>query len=203
MNPIETCGRIFALFFFITISQSMLSQGKVDGFYRGKFNATAVLGLGFEDGKEYFAGSSGDLDLTRSVFYSSLFGAYGITDHTDVDITIPYIVSDDNADFQDISIYLKQRVIRFKVNNSVLELSAVAGFSTNLSDYDLGGLNDIGQQATVVDLRGLVHYQNNLGWFATVQSGYSFKADVTPNSLPLVLKLGRATDKWYYDVYFD
>ena len=118
-------------------------------------------------------------------------------------MTIPYIVSDDNANFQDVSIYLKQRVVKISIANSVLEFSGVAGFSTNLTDYDLGGLNDIGQQATIFDLRGVVHFQNDQGWFLTAQSGYSFKSDPTPDSLPIVLKAGKAVANWYFDVYFD
>ncbi|KAA3622755.1 MAG: hypothetical protein DWP94_07565 [Flavobacterium sp.] len=187
------------------LSSSLLfAQGKIDGFYRGQNNGTIVLGLGFEDGKKYFAGEeNGKLDLSRSVFYSSIFGAYGITDNLDVNVTIPYIVSDDNANFQDIAIYLKYRVAVVSTATGRFEFSMSGGFSTNLTDYDLGGLNDIGQQATVIDSRGLVHYQWSTGWFATAQSGFSFKSDPTPNSIPFTLKLGRASSNWYYDVYYD
>ena len=189
---------------FLLISCLSYSQGRLDGFYRGENNGTIVLGFGFEDGLKYFAGDvTGKLDLTRSVFYSSLFGAYGITDDLDVNVTIPYIVSDDNADFQDIAIYLKYRLATVDLENSRFEFSIAGGFSTNLTDYDLGGLNDIGQQATIIDARGIVHYQANSGWFATLQSGYAFKFDPTPNSIPATFKAGRALSKWYYDVYYD
>ena len=192
----------------ILLSYSLLStqayaQGRVDGFYRGQHNATVVLGLGFEDGQEYFAGVSGDLDLTRSVFYSSLSGIYGITNTTDVSVSIPYIVSDDNANFQDIAIYLKQQIIVLDMPNASLQMSLAAGFSTNMTDYDLGGLNDIGQQATIYDFRGMIHYQTSQGWFATVQSGYSIKSSVTPDSMPFVIKIGKAMKDWYFDGYFD
>ncbi len=179
------------------------SQGRIDGFYKGKNNATAVLGLGFEDGKKYFAGGSGKLNLTRSVSYANLFGAYGITDDLDANISIPYIVSNKNADFQDIAIYLKYRFITVSTTSGQFEFSVAGGFSTNLTNYQLGGLNDIGQQATILEARGLIHYQWNSGWFATAQSGYSFKSDPTPNSVPLTVKAGKATAKWYYDVYYD
>ncbi len=194
----------FLLLFLVVQSSFSLAQGKLDGFYRGKQNGTVVLGLGFEEGKKYLAGDiTGKLDITRSVFYSSLFGAYGITDDLDVNVTIPYIVSDDNADFQDIAIYLKYRIASVDTENSSFQFSVAGGFSTNLTDYDLGGLNDIGQQATVIDTRGIVHFQTNEGWFATLQSGYSFRSDPTPSSIPATFKAGRALAKWYYDVYFD
>ncbi|NNK54731.1 MAG: hypothetical protein HKO97_09230 [Flavobacteriaceae bacterium] len=178
-------------------------QGRIDGFYKGKNNGAVVLGLGFEDGKKYFAGGSGKLDLTRSVSYGNIFGAYGLTEDLDVNISIPYIVSDDNADFQDISVYLKYRLFQIQGEKGNFEISVAGGFSTNLTDYDLGGLNDIGQQATILDGKGLIHYKWNSGWFATAQSGFSFKVDPTPNSMPLTVKAGKATAKWYYDVYYD
>jgi len=180
------------------------AQGRIDGFYRGNNNGSIVLGLGFEDGQKYFAGeSTAKLDLSRSVFYSSIFGAYGITDHLDANVTIPYIVSDNNANLQDIAIYLKYRVAVVSTSSGSLEFSIGGGFATNLTDYDLGGLNDIGQQATVIDTRGLIHYQWNSGWFATAQSGFSFKSNPTPNSIPFTFKAGKATSNWYYDVYYD
>jgi hypothetical protein len=49
----------------------------------------------------------------------------------------------------------------------------------------------------------VIHYQWNSGWFATAQSGYSLKLDPTPNSVPLTVKAGKATAKWYYDAYYD
>ena len=185
-------------------SSLLFAQGKIDGFYRGANKATLVLGFGFEDGKKYFSGESlGKLDLSKSVFYSSLFGAYGITEDLDVNVTIPYIISDDNANFQDIAIFLKYRLIKIPSNKGRFEFSFSGGFSTNLTVYELGGLNDIGQQATVIDSRGLVHYQSSTGWFATAQSGFSFKKNPTPNSIPFTFKAGKATTNWYYDIYYD
>jgi len=182
----------------------LFAQGRIDGFYRGKNNTSLVLGLGFEDGTSYFTGETlGKLDLSRSVFYSSIFGAYGITRDLDVNVAVPYIVSDDNANFQDIAIYLKYRVLKVLTTNGRFEFSMAGGISTNLTDYDLGGLNDIGQQATVIDTRGLIHYQWNSGWFATAQSGFSFKSNPTPNSIPFTFKTGKATSNWYYDIYYD
>lgn len=196
--------RYFLLVIVLFNGCLIYAQGRIDGFYRGKNNGSIVLGLGYEDGKKYFAGEeTGKLDLSRSVFYSSIFGAYGITDNLDANVTIPYIVSDDNANFQDIAIYLKYRIAQVSTASGRFEFSLSGGFSTNLTDYDLGGLNDIGQQATVIDSRGLVHYQWNSGWFATAQSGFSFKKNPTPNSIPFTFKTGKATSNWYYDIYYD
>lgn len=178
-------------------------QGRIDGFYKSKNEGSLVLGLGYEQGTEYYAGISGTLELERSVYYANVFGAYGITNNLNVNLSIPFIASDDNADFQDIAVFLKYRVYTFSFTKWQLEISAALGFSTNLTDYDLGGLNDIGQQATIFDGRLMLHLNSEQGWFATLQSGYSAKSSPTPDSLPLVLKVGKATSNWYYDLYYD
>ena len=54
---------IYCLFFGICES---FSQPKIDALYRGRGNATAVLGLGFEDSKDYFAGRE-KTGLSRSL----------------------------------------------------------------------------------------------------------------------------------------
>jgi len=186
--------------FFVTFQ--VFSQGVIDGFYKGKGNASAVLGFGFEDTKSYFAGGE-KIDLSRSLFYGNLYGVYGITNTLDVSVSIPYLVSDDNSDFQDISIFLKHKVFQKEFEKGKFEISLAGGFSTPLSDYSIGGLNDIGQQATIFETRGVFHYQCHSGWFTSLQSGYSFKLEEVPNSFPFVIKAGRASSKWYYDIYYD
>jgi hypothetical protein len=191
---------LLAIFTLFTIKT--FAQGKIDGFYRGKGNLTTVLGFGFEDYKNYFAGRE-KLDLGRTVVYGNIFASYGITENLDAQVALPYIASGNNKNFQDVSVFLKYRFLTFQNEKNKLELSFGSGISTPVSDYKLGGLNDIGQQATIIDTRLLVHYQWNYNWFITAQSGYSFKSDPTPNSIPFTLKLGTSQNSWYYDVYYD
>ena len=191
---------LLVIFAFFSINS--FSQGKIDGFYRGKGNLTTVLGFGFEDYKNYYAGRE-KLDLQRTAYYGNLFSAYGITKNLDTQISIPYIESDNNKDFQDLSLFLKYRFLSLKKTNHKLDLSLGSGISTPLSDYKVGGLYDIGQQATVIDLRFVTHYEFNNKWFLTAQTGYSFKSNPTPNSIPFTLKMGVFKNGWYYDVYYD
>lgn len=180
----------------------VFSQGKIDGFYRGIGNTTLTLGAGFEDNKDYLAGTD-ETDISRKLYYVNLFADYGITENLDVNASLPYIEVDANKDIQDIAFFLKYRGYKTEFTTSKLELSIAAGFSTHVSDYNVGGLNDIGQQATIIETRAMAHYQTGAGWFATLQSGFSFKLEEVPNSLPITFKAGQALDKWYYDVYYD
>lgn len=194
--------KILLLLSILLFVSEGFSQGKIDGFYRGQGNATAVLGFGFEDTKEYFAGTE-KTGLSRSLYYGNLYGAYGVTKDFDVSLAIPYLMSNKNRNFQDIQLFGKYRVVEKELGKGSFQISLAAGFSTPISNYRIGGLNDIGQQATVIDGRLLVHYHLKTGWFATLQSGYSFKLEEVPNSVPVTLKLGKTTAKWYYDFYYD
>jgi hypothetical protein len=46
-----------------------------------------------------------------------------------------------------------------------LSINFAGGYSSNLADYQTGGINAIGQQAQIIDIRPLVHFQSN-SWFA-------------------------------------
>jgi Putative MetA-pathway of phenol degradation len=193
---------LYLILVVLVLHSTCFGQGRVDGFYKKKHEASVVLGGGFEDSKKYLAGDT-KLDLERNVYYASVFTAFGITDALDVNLSIPYITSNDESDFQDISVFLKYRFLQHKSSLGNFELGTAAGFSTPLSDYKIGGLNDIGQQATVIDTRAMLHFSTNSFWFATLQSGFSFKLEEVPNSFPATLKIGRATSKLYYDVFYD
>lgn len=194
--------RIYPLILLLSISLHLFSQGKTDGFYRGNGNSTAVMGFGYEDPKNYFAGRE-KLDLGRNIFYANLYYAYGLNDDLDAQVSIPYLISDDNKDFQDISVFFKYRILQKELSTGSLQLSLGAGVSTPLGNYTVGGLNDLGQRATILDARAVIHYQCNKNWFYTLQSGFSYKLEEVPNSIPFVLKIGKASQNWYYDVFYD
>ncbi|PTX61009.1 hypothetical protein C8N46_105165 [Kordia periserrulae] len=186
----------------LCVSISGMAQGAISGFYNVKGTATLVLGAGFEDSKNYFIGRVRS-DLSRNLYSVSLFGIYGISNRLNVQASLPYLSSGEQNGLQDAQIFLKYRAFQAQRETSKLEVSFATGFSTNVSDYRIGGLNDLGQQAKILETRAMLHYQKNSGWFATVQSGFSFKFEEVPNSFPFTLKLGKASAKGYFDVWYD
>lgn len=194
--------RLILSFLLILPIYEVFSQGKIDAFYRGKDNVTITVGAGFENNIDYLAGTN-ETEISRELYYINLFAAYGITENLDIQISLPYIEIDKNKNLQDATLFLKYRVFQKQTSSGIFELGVAAGFSTNISDYTIGGLNDIGQQATIIDSRAMAHYQWRSGWFTTLQSGFSFKLEEVPNSLPITFKAGQALEKWYYDVYYD
>jgi hypothetical protein len=99
-----------------SISFSYL-QGRIDGFYRGESKGTFVLGLGFEDSKDYFAVRT-NVELGRNLYYANLYGTYSITDDLDVSVSIPFMSSDDNTNFQDITVFTKYRIFKSSPKNN-------------------------------------------------------------------------------------
>lgn len=179
-----------------------IAQGSISGFYTEKGAAMVVAGLGFEDSKNYYIGTEKS-DLSRSLYSVSLFGIYGINDRLNIQASIPYLSSNKQKGFQDAQFFLKYKVLQKEWKKDKLELSLATGFSFNLTDYNIGGLNDLGQQAKVLETRALLHYQKQSGWFINLQSGFSFKFAPVPNSFPMTLKLGKASPKNYFDFWYD
>jgi hypothetical protein len=175
---------VFCLLF---LSSKLYSQGKIDGFYREKGNAAVVFGLGFEDSKDYFAGTN-KTGLTRSLYYANIYGAYGITNDFDVSLSLPYMSSNKNSDLQDMSLFLKYRVYKTELVNGKLQLSLAGGFSTPVGNYTTGGLNDLGQRATIIEGRAVIHYHWHTGWFAKQVRRYQngIMISIMTTNIPLV-----------------
>ncbi|MGV6861680.1 MAG: hypothetical protein ACWA41_07895 [Putridiphycobacter sp.] len=199
--------------FFISIvlfSFNGFSQGRVDGFYKGKGNFDAALSLGYEHNPNYYAGKT-KVGLTRDIYFLNSFFAYGITDKFDVNFSLPFInVNGSTQSIQDANLTFKHLLFShvnsrcaYKNRTTKTELSGSLGFSSNLTDYQTGGLNAIGQQAKIIDGRIVVHHQFSIPFFVTAQVGYSYKFEPTPSSLPFAIKFGTAQAKFYADVFYE
>ncbi|MAN60150.1 MAG: hypothetical protein CMC08_09980 [Flavobacteriaceae bacterium] len=188
------------ILFFATVTG--FGQGRVDGFFLDTGSATIAVGSGLEKTDTYFIGSE-ESELSRNLFYTNVFVAYGIAANVQASVSLPYIDTGGNENFQDISFFLKYKLLAKQTGHGIFSLATAVGVSTPASNYDLGGLFDIGQQATAFQGLLMLHYQIPNGWFGTLQSGYSIKSNPTPNGVPIVAKVGRARNKWYFDVYYE
>ncbi|MFD1550560.1 hypothetical protein DNU06_16415 [Putridiphycobacter roseus] len=193
---------------FIWCSVFTFGQGRVDGFLKGKGNLDIALGSNYEANKQYYAGNN-LINLSRDILSFSAFFAYGITDKLDVNFSVPYVsVNSAEKSIQDPALFIKYHITSISLkagdhNLGKLNLIFAAGFSANINDYQTAGGNAIGQQAKTIDLRPVIHYQANSGWFATLQGGYNYKFEPVPDAIPFALKVGLAKAKWYADVWYD
>lgn len=190
---------LLACLAFCSLSQA---QGRVDGFYKGKGKLDYGLGAGAELNNKFFAGEE-LINLSRTIISTNLFAAYGLAKNFDLNASIPFISTEGNSNIQDPALYLKYKLIETRLSAGNISLSLAGGVSTNLTDYETEGIGAIGQQATVFDIRPLVHYFSDAGIFATLQAGFQSKSDPTPDAVGASLKVGLAKANYYFDLWFD
>lgn len=186
----------------ILVVPSAQSQGLTDGFFNGNKNYTLVLGAGYEDNPSYLAGKR-ELDLNKSFQNINLFAAYGITDRLDLNLAAAYVKSDNEEAFQDARLVFKYEIYQENQENFKFSIQIASGISFPLSDYQTEGLNAIGQRATSIPSRLLIHAQHTDGYFLTAQTGYDYKFDPVPNAYASSLKIGLARSRFYIDAFLD
>ncbi|HAE31991.1 MAG TPA: hypothetical protein DCF89_12810 [Flavobacteriales bacterium] len=191
-----------SILLIIMFAKSTLSQGRTDGFFKGKGNTEIVLGGGAEFAKWYYAGNN-RIFVPRTIYNANLFIAAGLFNKVDLYLSAPYVSINGAGSIQDGSAYLKLEALNKKFNSGSLSISMAIGCSGNLANYQTEGLNAIGQQAKVLDFRPVVHYFSNDGWFGTFQFGYGLKSAPVPDCINTALKFGKATAKLYFDIWYD
>jgi hypothetical protein len=188
--------------FGFLVAPLALSQGLTDGFFNGKKNYTLVLGAGYENNPTYLAGKR-ELDLDKPFQNINVFAAYGLTNQLDIYVAAAYVKSDNEEAFQDARIVLKYKLFEARTDNFKFSAQFASGISFPLSDYQTEGINAIGQRATGIPSRLLLHIQKNDGCFLTVQSGYDYKFDPVPDAYASSLKIGLALSTFYLDAFLD
>jgi hypothetical protein len=186
----------------ITVNSLFISaQGRVDGFYKGKGNIELAIGGGVEFDKHYYAGRN-KIELSRTIYNSSLTIGTGLLNRLDLYLNIPYVSIGNAKSVQDGSIFLKYLIVKKKLSQGEFSFNLAGGYSSNLASYQTGGVDAIGQQAKVIDIRPVIHYQAG-GWFTTLQFAYNYKFDPVPNATNGSIKIGKATAKYYFDVWYE
>lgn len=197
---------LLGILLVLAFSGEGFSQGRVDGFLKGKGNLDIALGVNAELNGKFYAGKN-LIDLPRAIISANAFFAYGITNNLDVNLSIPFIsVNGVENNIQDIALFLKFQYAQIKLDNSKkgnINLLLAGGFSSNITNYQTEGGSAIGQQAKTIDIRPVIHYQANSGFFATFQGGYNYKFDPVPNAVVFASKFGLAKANWYADIWYD
>jgi len=200
--------KILLIILIILFPYLSFGQGRVDGFFKGKGNLDIAIGATYETAPKYYAGTNLiESGLGRDVFSTSAFVAYGITNKLDINLSIPYVnVNGSVGGVQDPAVFIKYKLLQLTNVHPdiVVDLIMAGGFSSNITDYQTGGLNALGQQAKVIDIRPVLQIMNvTHGVFLTLQGGYNYKFDPVPSAAVFAVKLGIAKAKWYADIWYD
>jgi len=193
----------FIIFFGFVLSITAIAQPAVDGFMKGKGNLDLVGGLAFDTFSKFHA-ADGLISLGRTTTSASVFASAGITNWLDVQVNLPYVMTASNwSNLQDVSVFAKGRFLNKSLEKGTLSALITGGFSTPITNYPTQGLNAIGQQATAVDARLVMQYFANNGWFGMIQGGFTSRSNPTPASIPVAVKIGKAANNYYFDIYYD
>ena len=177
-----------AVIVFLSNSKTY-AQTAVDGLMMGPGKFCNVLTYSNDKWDHYWEGKLKRENLnigtvtTQNVMY---MGALGLIKDLNLLVGVPYVWTKASAGtlqgrsgVQDLMLDLKWRPLRVAVPFGKLSAMGVIGFSTPLSNYVADFLPmSIGLHTTNGSLRGILHYQTNLGFFATVQAGYIRRSNV-------------------------
>lgn len=194
--------KINILIGIVFISFQLMSQPIVDGFNKGKGNLDIVGSYTYDSFSKYYA-SPGLIGLGRKTNVVSAFSAIGITDKWTLQSSLPFISSGNESGIQDLAIVSKIEFYKKTIGKGSLTFLVSNGFLTPLTDYQTESLFALGQQATAFDNRLVSQYFLNNGLFFMIQSGYTFRLNPVPSSIPIALKIGLAKEKNYFDLWVD
>lgn len=202
------------------------AQSLVTGFMAGKGHGSVVFtGTAERYRNVYLVPAKVDaVPIYREVRVSSvsMFANYGITDKIEAVVSLPFVQSSGRANrqvldslgaayvnsrsgLQDLSMFLKFKVLSTPVGNSQLDLLGAAGVSTPASSYqskaDLGYIIAIGNRATKYTTVGVAQLRTPSGIFVMGQAGYSVRTNPVPDAFVADAKVGYAGIKFYAEAW--
>lgn len=168
--PFSLCAFLFPL--------SLLAQGPIDGYMKGKGNLDIALSLSNNSAKDFYGKDGAVYDEPFRGRFLALFAEYGFTDDLDLVATLPYVFTSTQSGFQDGSLHLKFRPLRIKTGDGgFFNAVAAAGFSAPLSNYEPLAAGAIGQRATVLQPRLVLQWDSGFGPFFNLTGGYNVRLD--------------------------
>jgi hypothetical protein len=198
----------------------LFAQGITDGFMRGAGNTDLALTVSYESFSSYYVGRERVTNenlgtvMTQS---ANLYLATGLTNFLDLIVALPYIQAAPSTGywpaqqgFQDLSFYLKLRLLEKDLGKNRFSAMAAGGITTPLSDYVADAPVAIGHQATAYDVRMIVQWFHQNGYFASAQAGYFRRENITidrgfevlvPDAADFSVKAGMARATYYLETW--
>ena len=200
------------------------AQSPVSGFMNQKGKGAVVVSYSSEKYNEVFLVPEkvNGVPIFNEVQNTSvnLYATYGLSNKLEMVLGLPYIqskgqgeenfmkannFSNSRSGLQDLSFFLKYKLISTKIGSASLDVLATAGIQTPLGSYKVDeGLQSIiaiGNRSTKFTPMGIVHLKTESGLFATGQLGYSLRNNRVPNAVVSELKAGYAGSKVYLDAW--
>ena len=186
-HPFSGLSGLFV--FLIAAALPLRAQTPTDGLMmsKGAFCAAAVYSG--SQWKEYWEGtnfrSSPNLG-TVSNQNIMLMGALGITDRLNAIVALPYVKTNASASylagqrgFQDVSVWLKYRVVKQAMLSGTFSTFVTGGVSAPTANYVADFLPlSIGMRSKTASARLIADYYHKSGLYVTAQAGYTRRSNV-------------------------
>jgi hypothetical protein len=184
----------------ILSSSALLAQGDT-GFLRGPGKLDLALSYTVDSYDKFWVGTTkvsmppvGEVERMGT----SLYAAYGLREDMDVFLAAAYVetsadgtggFSDENA-LQDAVGGVKWAFWRQRAGSGEFSLLFAPSIKQPLSSYEDDDVTAVGDGQT--DLRGRViaHYRHDLGFFASLETGYDRRNGAPDDEVPLHLTVG-------------
>ncbi|WP_378178291.1 hypothetical protein [Aquimarina sp. SS2-1] len=197
---------------------SVSAQTIINGFFPKKNDFTFATSYSYKSFDNFYRGSnetkSNPMDMGEiSSTIISIYGEYGILNWLSTTVSLPYISTQNEtgvldpvsqtsevSGVQDLSLFLKAKVLEKNFNTSKVAIGGAAGVSLPVGGYEEAGILSLGNGATAVDGCGFIQIKTPSNLFIELQAAYSLRNNSDfeiPNATLFSAKLGYY-NKWFY-----
>ena len=181
-------NKIFLFILLAFASINAQAQTDLDAIMMFKKNICSGLVFSHSSWTNYWEGThkrdNDNIGKISTNMYAAM-ATYGITDHLNILVGLPYVETKASAGqlhpmkgFQDLSFWVKWQPVQKELGDGVFSLFTIGGFSLPASNYSPDFLPlSIGLGSKNLSLRGMADYQ--LGnWFATASATYINRSNI-------------------------
>lgn len=182
--------RVVAYGVAMLFCSSIFAQTANDGFSMKKGEICLVAGYGQSSWDEYWEGkllrSNPNIGTFNSKMIMPMLG-YGLSDKLNIFASLPHITTSSTAGYmtgmkgwQDFSLDAKYKLVKKQNKAGTFYTFVAAGFSLPSTNYVPDHLPfSIGLGAKTASARLILHYEHKTRLFATVQTGYTLRSNIT------------------------
>jgi len=225
-NKSKMILRVFRCIIFsatlLVLHGKVRGQGPIDGYLKGKGMLDIALSYTYSSSNKYFGADNKQFDLEYESHTAGLFTEYGISDKVDAVLTLPFVITDEEKNFQDLGLFIKYRPLYVQVKEkNKLGIILSTGYSFPVSNYQPDVTGALGQRAQVIPLKAVAQFEFEKGTFINFTGAYHLRVDrlsdatieeaqaANPlfqpsrpgNFMTLMLKGGLAAQYYYFDLY--
>jgi hypothetical protein len=196
-TPLRSCFPLFAL---ACLAATARAQGET-GFLRGAGKTDVVLSWSLDSYDQFWIGTDkvsdpGVGEIDRETW--TLYAAYGLTEDVDLIFSGSYVTAEsdgtagfpEESDLQDAVFAAKWRAWQAPFAGGDISFLFEPGVKLPMTDYEYDAVTAIGDGQVDLRVRGIVHWQNASGVFASLESGYDIRNGPPEDEVPLNLTLG-------------